>query len=109
MSNPSETPVCKLCRSKPADLNSHVLSKLGYRRYVANRANGGSCIKLDNLKEDSRQLTRNWFCEDCEQRFGEDYAARFLDKLERNRSDCRYDGELLRYIVSCSWRTGTCQ
>lgn len=95
---------CKLCWSTAELKKSHVLSKLAYGRYVANDKNG-SCIKLDTLQEDSRQVTRHWFCGDCEKLFGETYTARFLDRVEANRTDCRYEEDLLRFIVSCSLRT----
>jgi hypothetical protein len=99
------TAKCKLCWLKPAIRNSHVLSKLAYSRYVADDERSGSCIKLDTLREDSRQLTRQWFCKVCEKLFGEDYAAKFLDRVKVDRTDCQYREDLLRFVVSCSLRT----
>lgn len=96
---------CKLCNQLRELKNSHVLSRLAYVRYVMNEQDSGSSIKLDTLRKNNHQLKRKWFCFDCEKLFGEDFAARFLDRLAVDSTDCRYKPDLLRFVVSCSYRT----
>lgn len=93
---------CKLCFSAPPIKNSHLHPKFGYRRYVTNR--GGSFVDLSAQREHNRQLTRGWFCPNCEGKFAETYAARLLSRLSCQRSDVAYSVGLLRFATSLSWR-----
>jgi hypothetical protein len=96
--------VCRLCDENPPIKNSHIMPRFGYERYPADLDRGGSFVELVTLTEHNKQLKRPWFCTVCEKQFGESYATSFIDKLAKNRADSNYDGELLRFATSFSWR-----
>ncbi len=100
--------LCHLCGETKLLKDSHVWSKLAYRRYVTNPGGGGQFVDLHEQRLSNKQYTRYWFCEGCEGILGksEDYAARFLDRMARDpKKEHPYDERLLPFIVSISWRS----
>jgi hypothetical protein len=99
---------CHLCGEQKLLKDSHVWSKLAYRRYITNPGEGGKFVDLQEGRLSNRQYTRYWFCEVCEGILGksEDYAARFLDRMAKDpKKEHPYDERLLPFIVSISWRS----
>jgi hypothetical protein len=96
--------LCKLCASRPAIKNSHLIPKFVYKRYVSNLDRGGSFVDLKDLLRVNRHLVRNWFCTECEGLFAETYAADILREVDRGRVGLRYDGQLLRFAASLAYR-----
>jgi hypothetical protein len=78
---------------------------LAYRRFVVDPTRSNTCLKLDTLVDDSRQMRRQWFCTVCENKFGEAYAGVFLDQLRSDPTNSVYDGRLLRFLASVSLRS----
>lgn len=96
--------ICRLCGNNPPIKDSHIMPRFGYARYASDLSKGGKYIELITLSEKTKQLKRPWFCTACEKQFGETYAANFIAILEKNRTASVYQGELLRFAVSFSWR-----
>jgi hypothetical protein len=100
--------LCHLCGEQKPLKDSHVWPRLAYRRYVTNPGEAGRFVDLHEQRISNRQITRHWFCGDCEailQR-SEDYAARLLDHMARNpKREHPYDERLLPFIVSISSRS----
>jgi hypothetical protein len=102
--------ICQLCGQKGEIVSSHVWPAFAYKRYVSDLSKGGQFLDLQTGKPNAqKQYTRPWFCERCDRDVlgkNEKYAAEFCDKLEKTPADVHsYDGCLLRFAVSISWRT----
>ena len=100
---------CQLCGQRREIVDSHVWPKFAYKRFVSNVTKGGQFIDLHtgNLNA-QKQYTCPWFCEVCDRDVlgtNERYAAEFCDRLAKAPMDLHsYDGRLLRFVVSISWR-----
>lgn len=100
--------LCHLCRRPNLLKESHVWSRLAYKRYVTNPGGGGQFVDLHDQRLSNRQYTRYWFCDGCEGILGksENYAARFLDRMALDpKKEHPYDEHLLPFIISISWRS----
>jgi hypothetical protein len=95
--------ICRLCDERPPIKHSHIMPRFGYR-YTSDKSKGGSYVELLTLTEKTKQLTRPWFCSECEKLFGESYAADYIAQLEKDRHKTQYSGQLLRFAVSFAWR-----
>lgn len=96
--------LCKLCLNNPPIKNSHLWPSFAYKRYVSNLDDGGAFVDLRLMKRHNRQLKRSWFCKPCEGLFSEKYAADLLTRIDREREDCAFTEELLRFATSLSYR-----
>jgi hypothetical protein len=99
---------CHLCDQIRDLRDSHVWPKFAYKRFAADQSKGGRCADLSKQRLSNEQYTRDWFCGECEQSMAvnEKYAAEFCSRIESDRtSDQSYDGRLLRFATSISWRT----
>ena len=105
--------ICHLCGQRREIVDSHVWPRFAYKRYVSDHKKGGQFIDLQmgNLNA-QRQYTQPWFCEHCDRDVlgkNEKFAAELCDKLEKAPTDTHpYDGCLLPFAVSISWRTVKC-
>ena len=98
--------VCHLCGETRELRDSHIWSKFAYKRYAADQNNGGRFADLFKLRLSNAQYTESWFCDECEQQFGEAAAGRLCANIEKNPNAIqRYDEDLLRFVTSISWRT----
>jgi hypothetical protein len=95
---------CKLCARRADLVESHVHSRLAYKRYAMN-PRGGAFIDLAERRRHNFQLQRRWFCAECEGRFEESATARWLDKLQiASGPAISYDAFLKTFAVSLVYR-----
>ncbi len=102
--------ICQLCGQRKAIVDSHVWPSFAYKRYVSDLSKGGQFLDLQTGKPNAqKQYTRPWFCEHCDRDVlgkSEKYAAEVCDRLEKAPTDAHaYDGCLVPFAVSISWRT----
>jgi hypothetical protein len=96
--------LCHLCRLNPPIENSHLMPAFAYKRYVADQTKGGRFLNLLENVQHNKQLTRAWFCKECEGRFGERHTAMLMDHLDEDRYGCEYTADLLRFATSMALR-----
>jgi hypothetical protein len=86
-------------------VESHVHSKLAYRRFAADPQNGGNFIDLSKLSRHNRQLRRRWFCGQCEDLFAETKTASWFDNLgDLSAGEYNYGPFLQTFAVSLAYR-----
>ncbi len=98
---------CRLCNRESELRKSHVFPKFAHRDYVTDRAAGGRFVDLQHSKRHSRQFTRPWFCQECEQRLSvaENDAAQMLRRCRRDTvKHTAYSRRFLYFATSLSWR-----
>jgi hypothetical protein len=99
---------CHLCGQYAELVDSHILPKFAYNRYVADHSAGGSFLDLEKLTVNNKQLTRYWFCQKCDNEVlgkYEKYAAQLCARIEKEpECDHEYDHRLLRFTISVSWK-----
>jgi hypothetical protein len=97
----------KLCSKYKKQVESHIWSRFGYKRYVSDLSKGGRFVDLGKRATHNTQYKDEWMCSDCEGAIGitEDYTARMLARFEKQRKDSQeYDKRLLGFVTSMSWR-----
>lgn len=101
---------CHLCHKTRDLCESHVWPKFGYKRYVSDQAKGGQFVDLARQRFSNRQYKRNWFCGGkggCEEILSKDetYVAGLCDRIEEDpAAEVAYDGRMLRFATSVTWR-----
>lgn len=99
---------CRLCDQKRELVSGHVWSRFAYKKFVSNPAKGGSFIDLQGMRVSNRQIRREWFCPDCDQKklgTAENDAADLCHELTQKPEQLHsYPDTFLRFLVSVSWR-----
>lgn len=98
---------CKLCGQKDELRISHVWPKYAYRQYVSDLKRGGEFLDLWNESSHNKQITRRWFCGNCEGILAqsEDFAARLCRKFDASLTPQAYDSRFTQFLTSISLRT----
>ena len=74
---------CHLC-GEPHELRqSHIWSQFAYKRYAADQGKGGRFADLFKSRLSNVQYTESWFCDQCEQRFGEAAAGSLCARIDK--------------------------
>src|SRR3989304_9636938 len=100
---------CALCRQQKDLRKSHIIPRFVSKWLKSTSATGflRGVVKPEMRRQDLP--TFPMLCEECEQIFSklESYFAReiFYPFMDEGKRDIAYDGTLLRFIISLSWRT----
>jgi hypothetical protein len=99
---------CHLCEANSGLVQSHVLPKFSYKKFVSDQSTGGSFIDVQRGQIHNRQFTTPLLCQRCDNELFaglESYASRFCERiLHRPQEPHAYDETLLRFAASISWR-----
>ncbi len=104
----STTRICRLCLQDREMRKSHIFSKFFYKHFIGDQNKSGQFVDLGNKNpRSSKQLTREWLCDECEKILGdsESTVACELIRMEREQAyELLNRGKLLHFAVSISWR-----
>jgi hypothetical protein len=97
---------CQLCGELRELRGSHIWSQFAYKRYAADQSKGGRFADLFRMRLSNEQYKESWFCDECEQRFGEGAAGILCANIDKKPNAIQpYNEDLLRFVTSISWRT----
>ncbi|WP_404306181.1 hypothetical protein [Neorhodopirellula lusitana] len=105
MSQQEQIGLCRLCMQKRELRNSHIFPKFIYKDFVSDLNAGGQFVSLEEGRKTNKQIKRFWYCEECEQRFGnaENSAKKMLAAVTRSEP-VWYGNRLLPFCVSVTLR-----
>ena len=99
--------VCAFCASEATLRDSHVLPAFIYR-WLRGRSGTGHVRQTDKPNQRVQDgLKLPWLCGDCEGRFSRDetaFASKVFHPWHAGTNQISYQGWLLRFCVSISWR-----
>jgi hypothetical protein len=103
---------CHLCGANSGLVQSHVLPKFSYKKFVSDQSTGGSFIDVQRGQIHNRQFTTPLLCQRCDNELVaglESYASRFCERILHGPQEPHaYDETLLRFAASISWRVVRC-
>ncbi|VEG89920.1 Uncharacterised protein [Legionella spiritensis] len=98
--------ICKLCEKEAELKESHIVPKLIFRWLKQTSATGLLRKGTEINKPIQDGLKLQWLCFDCEQRLSswESYFAKSIFHTLRKKDRANYNQNLLKFLVSLSWR-----